>query len=269
MSSKNNLVSLIKEKTNDLSLPEISRVYFPDVEIKPDKDAEFGLIELADGSAGFFYAWLGDRQDDPASLYSEKDFIGRNPIELAEHYQYDDIARCSIGLGAINAISQHVFKSHSFVLPEPENSLGSLILNEDDHVGMVGYFPPLVKAISKLSTRLTVIEKKEIIPDADYRLELSLDPASLRQCNKILITASTMLNNTIDEILSYSAHAEYTVLIGPSAGFLPDVLFEKGVNAVGGSTVLDTDQAFERLKKRDRVGDAARKYIITKDHYCL
>lgn len=269
MSIKKELISLILEKAKNLELPVIKRIFIPNIKANPDKDAEFGLIGLADDSAGFFYTWLAGQQDELNRHYSETDFIGRNPIEFVEYYSSGDIAKCSIGLGIINAISQHLYKSQSYYLPDAKNSLGSLTIKENDHIGMVGYFPPLVKALSNLDARLTVIEKKEVVPDENFKLELSLSPDSLLQCNKVLITASTMLNNTLDEILLYSKNSEKTVLIGPSAGFLPDSLFKKGVHAIGGSTIINSELAFDRLSKSERVGNAARKYLITKEDYNL
>ena len=45
------------------------RVYIPAPNIAIDKAAEFGLVELEDGAAGLFYAWLGASQDGISERY--------------------------------------------------------------------------------------------------------------------------------------------------------------------------------------------------------
>ena len=46
---------------------------------------------------------------------------------------------------------------------------------------------------------------------------VSLDPARLRPCNKVLCTSTTILNNSLDEILSYCAPQAFVSIIGPTA----------------------------------------------------
>jgi uncharacterized protein (DUF4213/DUF364 family) len=45
-----------------------------------------------------------------------------------------------------------------------------------------------------------------------------------------MITASSIINNTFDELLSYSQNARCVGLYGPGAAMIPDVLFEKGMH---------------------------------------
>jgi len=98
-------------------------------------------------------------------------------------------------------------------------------------------------------------------------VEVTPDSEQLRSCNKIIITAATMLNNTMDEILRLVSHAERLVVLGPTAGFFPDPLFARGVSAVGGTEITDADAALLRLRNKQGLGDAARKYIIRRQHY--
>jgi uncharacterized protein (DUF4213/DUF364 family) len=96
---------------------------------------------------------------------------------------------------------------------------------------------------------------------------VTLDPAGLGDCNKVVSTASTLLNNSIDEILAAASGAEELAIIGPTAGFFPDPLFKRGVTAIGGSEVIDAALALQRLKADERVGDAGRKFVIMARDY--
>lgn len=50
----------------------------------------------------------------------------------------------------------------------------------------------------------------------------------------LLITGQTLVNGTIDELLSFVSPGCQIIVAGPSGGIIPDMLFEKGVSIVGG-----------------------------------
>ena len=93
-------------------------------------------------------------------------------------------------------------------------------------------------------------------------INVTPDPEKLTGCNKVIITAATLLNNTVDTILDYTAEAKQAVVVGPTAGFFPDPLFSRGVTAVGGTEIIRPDSLIARLKNDQGMGEAARKYLI-------
>ena len=144
------------------------------------------------------------------------------PVEVARYCAGDDEADCSLGLAAVNAITRYVYRRAGFTPGDAPDSMGILDIAAADHVGMVGYFPSLVKRLRNDGIRLTVIEKKPQFHKAQENFLVSADLYTLESCNKVMITASTLLNNSIDEVLEYSRQAERRVMIGPTAGFFPD-----------------------------------------------
>ena len=61
-----------------------------------------------------------------------------------------------LGLAAINAVTQHVFRRAGYEPDLAANSLGSLRIGPGDRVGMIGFFPPLVERVRALGLPLTV-----------------------------------------------------------------------------------------------------------------
>jgi len=267
MGIKAELFALIERLAGQVRLPPIRQVYLPEPNPGPDRHTEFGVIELADGSAGLYYAWLGDAQRRMDSRFPLATLLERDPIDTARLFLSEDQAECSLGLAVINAISQSIMRRAAYVPVPAPDSIGALDLDADDHLGMVGYFPPLVERLGRRGIRMTVIEKKAGLGEGDTGITLTRDPGQLRHCNKILTTATVMLNDTVDEILACSADAEVVVMVGPSAGFLPDPLFNHGVTALGGSEILNANCAIQRLRNNQGLGDAARKYLIRADGY--
>ena len=267
MSVNAELLGLVETVAEQIDLPSVDWVYIPEPDPGPGRHTEFGIVTLRDGSAGLYYAWLGASQKGMGSRYEPDEFSGRHPVELARYCAGDDEADCSLGLAAINAITRHVYRQAGFTPGDALDSMGILDVAASDHVGMVGYFPSLVKRLRNNGTRLTVIEKKPQFHKRQENFLVSADMQTLDGCNKVMITASTLLNNSIDEVLEYSHRAERRVMIGPTAGFFPDSLFARGISAIGGSEIRSAQQARQRLSANQGLGESARKFLISAPDY--
>ncbi len=267
MSVKNDLLNLVETVSAKVELPSIEQVFIPEPNPGPGRNTEFGIVALQDGSAGLYYAWLGDAQKGMGSRYRPDEFIGKRPIELARYFAGDDEADCSLGLAAINAISRCIYKKVDFSPQDATDSMGILDIANTDHVGMVGYFPSLVRRLKSNGIKLTVIEKKPQFQKQRENFVVTADPEKLEGCNKVIITASTLLNNSIDEVLDYSSRAEKKVVIGPTAGFFPDPLFSRGVSAIGGSEISSVATAWQRLSGNKGLGESARKFLLSATEY--
>lgn len=267
MTVKTDLIELAEAAAARFDIPPVREIYLPDPQPSPDKDAEFGIVILEDGAAGLYYAWLGDDQLSMNERFSPVDLEGVPVLELVELYKSEHPSDCSLGLAAINAICRSVFRRTAFVRDAATDSLGGMDFTPADHVGMIGYFPSLVNKLRERKIRLTVVEKKDKFLEIDELFEVVLEPERLQDCNKVISTASTLLNNSIDNMLGYVKAASEVVIIGPTAGFFPDPLFARGVTAIGGSEVIDADTAVARLRSDQRIGDAGRKFIIRRDNY--
>ena len=267
MSVKAELLNLVETVAGQVELPPVEWVYIPEPNPGPGRHTEFGIVTLRDGSAGLYYAWLSDSQKGMGSRYVPDEFRGAHPAELARLCAGDDEADCSLGLAAINAITRHVYRRAGFTPGDAPDSMGIPDIAGADHIGMVGYFPSLVKRLRNKGIRLTVIEKKPQFHKRQENFLVSADIQTLDACNKVMITASTLLNNSIDEVLEYSRRADTRVVVGPTAGFFPDPLFARGISAIGGSEIRAAQQARQRLSANQGLGGSARKFLLSAPDY--
>lgn len=248
-------------------MPRIRWVYIPNPEPAPNREAEFGLIGLEDGSGGFFYAWLGEGQSRLRERFDPAKVISRSPLELVGLYQSVDEGQRSIGLAAINAISQHVLQISGFELDTSTDSMAHLSFASDDRVGMVGLFPSLAKQLCVQGVCLVVVERKPHLVQTDQEFEVTLDASRLSDCNKVLCTGATLLNDTLDDILGHCRSADAIALIGPTASCLPDPLFERGIDVVGGAVVTDMEELLHRMERNESFGSTVQKYAIRHQDY--
>jgi uncharacterized protein (DUF4213/DUF364 family) len=267
LSIASDLVHIAAAVARRVDLPVVRHIYIPDPTPQPEMKAAFGLVVLADNSTGFFYVGLDNTRERLKAAINPRHFIGSNAMELATWFDSDNDLRKPLGLGAINAISQHLFRLAGYRLEPAANSTGVLACAPTGHVGMVGWFPSLVERLRRRGVPLTVIEKKPELVQAAEHFEVTLDPAALGACTTVLCTASTLLNDTLDTILAHCHAADHIAVIGPTAGCLPDPLFARGVDLVGGAVVKDPATLLHRVQHNHPWGDAVEKYSIQKTTY--
>ena len=99
----------------------------------------------------------------------------------------------ALGLATANAIL-------SAEAPQEESdTLALMNLSSGDHVAMVGFFRPLVRRIEETGAKLTVLEKNKALPDI---LSFKSRGNVLKTCTVAIITATSILNNTLETILN-------------------------------------------------------------------
>ena len=125
----------------------------------------------------------------------------------------------------------------------------------------------MIKTIKQAGAELVVVEKNETYIKKYPHLNVTLDPSELSACNKILCTSTTILNNSLDEILSHCSAEAFVSIIGPTAGYFPDPLFARGVDVVGGRIVKDGPSFLHQLADKKRWGEATRRTCFQKRTY--
>jgi len=152
--------------------------------------------------------------------------------------------RSAVGLAVVNALANRSRRHHG---QRGEASMeGDLLvaleLRPEDHLGMVGCFSPLVEPIRRQVGRLSIFERGP-------RLAPGLLPEQrafeiLPECSVAVITATTLINGTIDALLVAAAHCREIILLGPSTPLLPEIFAgpPRRVTLLAGTVVTDPEE---------------------------
>ncbi len=145
----------------------------------------------------------------------------------------------SIGLAAANALAAG--------LPRHEttrtNILDLVSVQPSDHVVMVGFFGPLVPVLRQTGCRLDILELQTGKPGTMTPDE---GRESLAACTVALITATTVVTGTTDEILAGLKNPRAAVILGPSTFMRPEVFIDTPVTHLAGVRIRDA-HAVEKI----------------------
>ena len=268
MSLKDEFRKMVNELATKSTLPPIADIFFPPFHKGGQpKDAQFMAISLEGGATGISFVLLPDEKMEEYNALQPAAYAQKNPKEFALQFGDDNPVKEMISLASINAICQHVMRENNFALDYATDSLGLLSVSEGDRIGMVGLFSGLIKTIKEKGAELVIIEKHDQLIQKFPDLPITPDTTKLRTCNKILSTSTTVLNNSLDEILKQCSPDAFVSVVGPPAGYFPDPLFARGVDVVGGRVVDNSELFLKLLAERSRWGDATQKTCFRKESY--
>jgi hypothetical protein len=168
-----------------------------------------------------------------------------------------DETACAIGLATANAL---IGLPHGAA---ESDILDLLPVRSEDAVGMIGYFGPLVGPLKKRVRSLHIFERKPI-PDIGV-LPDSAAGDLLPHCQVVVLSATTLLNHTIDGLLDCCKTAREIAILGPSTPFLPGLFRRRGVTMLSGIQVVDGPQVLRVVSEAGgtrNFGRAVRKLTL-------
>lgn len=224
-------------------------------------DIRIGLgycaVLLEDGRCGLAYT-LHEKDYESCCVVPDAGRLsGRGVSELMGWIKSPDPIACAVGLATINAL-----------IDLPDGAVESDILDllpvrNTDKVGMVGYFGPLVGPLKASVREMYIFERKAdpgygILPESAARELLPV-------CQVVIITATSLLNRTMDGLLDLVGDAREIAILGPSTPFVPEVFGQHGVTMLSGLQVQDSGKILQIVSEGGgtrQFGSAARKLSL-------
>ena len=265
MSISSEILSLARRLLGRLEAPRITGLHLPELAPRDDFRDEFGFVFLDDGSAAPFYVSLPGTLEALYARFPDPRAARPDLAGLLEGLGDGSLADRALAVGAWNALGQHLMRRAGFRFP-PRGGAGEQA-PAGERVGMVGYFCPVIDRLVERGVRVLVVEQQPgRVPQRDG-VELATSLSALAGCRLVYCTASTLINDTLDEVLRNCDENAIVDLIGPSGSGLPDVLFAHGVHAVGGVAFADSAALRAALERRESWGSAGEKYELTPANY--
>lgn len=266
MSISIEILALARRLSTELDVPEIAGLHLPALSTEDGLRDEFGFVFLTDGTAAPFYVSLPGTLIDLHQRFPRPQQARLSLRDCLEAFANAGLPERALAVGAWNALSQYLIRRAGFRCP-PRGSAIEKPPMPGERVGMVGYFCPVIDRLVARGVEVLVIEQQPGRVPQREKVQLSEDLEALAECRLVYCTASTLINDSLQQVLDCCADAEAVDLIGPSGSGLPDVLFAHGIHAVGGVSFDDAQALRELLARRESWGSVGSKYELTAAGY--
>lgn len=154
----------------------------------------------------------------------------------------------TVQLAVTNALSTELITEPGYRIIENTDPIELIDLSAKKQVCVVGAFLSYIKRIAESNSVLKIIELNEDAVPGEYRRYFVPEQHSeqvLAQSDTVIITGATLANDTLDKLLAVIPSDTQVILVGPTSGIIPDVLFAKGVNVIGATRITDSKKMLE------------------------
>ncbi len=166
------------------------------------------------------------------TIPSAGNLIGMPGMELARMVKDGDPTRVSLGVAAINAMLPQA--PETWTDRNVEDVLAEL--GREKPVALIGHFP-FVPRLRQFLKHLDVIDRHPLPGDHPESAAAEILP----KAGVVAITGMTLLNGTLPGLLDLCAPQATVLLMGPSTPLSP-LMFDYGIDMLGGSIVTDMDR---------------------------
>ncbi|NLA86305.1 MAG: DUF364 domain-containing protein [Clostridiales bacterium] len=206
------------------------------------KDVRAGLgytcVMLGDNSCGLAYTFRNELGECCSILSDAGGLIGKNAADIIPWAKNRNRLKAAIGLATINAV---------FNTPKTEWDIGNVTTALDvrphSTFGMVGEFRPILNEVRKKTDSIYVFEQ-DVSEDSTLYASETI-PQHLPKCDVVVVTATSLINQTIDEVLSCCGNARQVCMVGPSTPLCPEVFGKYNVHLLAGSVVTNPHKMLE------------------------
>jgi uncharacterized protein len=200
------------------------------------RDVLIGLgytaVQIDDFRTGAAYT-LGRELFRGCTAFSGKRPIaGRPAVESLRYLDSEGLVESAVGLATANAIANAV-PSQGVT----GDVLKSVEIFPTDDVAMVGFFAPLVAELQDRVAELEIFEERTgLLP---YLRPSAEALSAIPKYDVALITSTTIINDTCDDLLKAARNCRELVLLGPSTPLISEAFEGTPVTWLSGMTVDD------------------------------
>jgi uncharacterized protein (DUF4213/DUF364 family) len=199
---------------------------------------------------------------------------GRPALDLAREALGENGIRRAVGIAAMNALADTCWRHRPH--PEAELRLGidafdATEIHQGDNVVVVGAFVPFLRELKRRHQPFLVLEQDPATLKAD---ELPFfRPAEeagtvVPQADVLLITGTTLINDTLEELLGLAKPTARVTMVGPTVSLLPDAFLRRGADILGTVRITSPDAFLELLAEGGSgyhfLGRSAQKVVLVR-----
>lgn len=164
----------------------------------------------------------------------------------------DGISR-AVGIATLNALAERCWSMR----PHPEVELRAGVdafsasgIRDGEQVVLVGAFVPFLKELKRRGISYLVLEKNPaLLKGEELPFYRPADAAReiVPQADVLLVTGTTLLNDTLEDLLALARPDARVTVLGPTVGLLPDAFLARGADILGTVRITAPDAFLDLL----------------------
>lgn len=241
----------------------ITDILGPDLERLTVVRAVIGLffvgVKLSDGSCGASASPIKAIPEAVCCPSSVKampfagKLKGRRAADLMKEALADNGMRRAVGIATMNALADACWRHRPYPgveLRRGVDAFDAAEIRAGETVVLVGAFVPFLRELKRRRQPFLVLEQDAatLKPDELPFFRPAEQAASIvPTADVILITGTTLINDTLEQLLALARPDARVVVVGPTVGVLPDAFLRRGVDILGAISVTDPDAFLDVL----------------------
>jgi uncharacterized protein (DUF4213/DUF364 family) len=201
----------------------------------------YTAVTTSDGGIGLSYTYFGDKKSCMV-LNKHIDYEGKSADHLLEKIKSENTVERSMALALINALNYN----EALNLPEDDNNkimFSKLKISKGRKIAMVGFFGPLVRHFEKMEVSLEILDISRGLGQKEEFYDKLKNWAQV-----ILLTSTSVLNNSTEEILAHAGEKAKTVMLGPSTPMVPEAFEHLPVHMLAGTVPVDKEMTLKAIR---------------------
>ncbi len=199
---------------------------------------------------------------------------GRPAAELMREALAENGLSRAVGIATLNALAELCWRrrpSPSVDLLPGTDAFDATEFHERDRVVLVGAFIPFLKELKRRHQPYLVLEqnpaalKPEEMP---FYRPAALAPEIVPTADVLLITGTTLLTDTLEDLLALARPAARVTVVGPTVGMLPDAFLARGADILGSVRIARPDEFLDLLAEGGSaphfLGRSAEKIVLAR-----
>jgi uncharacterized protein (DUF4213/DUF364 family) len=199
---------------------------------------------------------------------------GRPAAELMQDALSENGLRRAVGIATLNALAELCWQRRptpGMELMPGADAFDATALREGDRIVLVGAFIPFLKELKRRRLPFLVLEqnpaalKPEEMP---FYRPAAAAAEIVPRADVLLVTGSTLLNDTLEELLAMAGSATRVTVVGPTVGMLPDAFIARGVAILGSVRITRPDTFLDLLAEGGSaphfLGHSAEKVVLAR-----
>lgn len=161
--------------------------------------------------------------------------------------------KTAVAIATLNALSATCWAQglkEPYEIRRNMDAQDAVRMPKESSVAVVGALVPALRELKRRGGTWWVIEKDPRTLKGDETAHFVSTEKSaeiIGQADTLIITGATLVTHTLEKILQDAGPNTEIAVMGPTAGFLPEPLFQRGVRVVGGVWVKKPDQLLDVL----------------------